>query len=1485
MEASEYGGFDHNAENEVKKMAKALVKENSNNRPLDSSSISRVTSGINPVGLQETDTGYNAKLDPNSNDFSSEEWTRNLANIVESEPEYYKPHSVGCCWKNLSAAGDSADLTYQTTFGNLPVKIFSLLYRHIRPSKGSDNFQILKPMDGLVDPGELLVVLGRPGSGCTTLLKSISCNTHGFNVGKDSVIKYSGMASKDIRRNLRGEVAYNAESDTHIPNITVYQTLVTVARLKTPRNRIRGIDRESWAKHIADVAMATYGLLHTRNTKVGNDLIRGVSGGERKRVSIAEATICGAKFQCWDNATRGLDSATALEFVRALRTQAKINNSTACVAIYQCSQHAYDLFDKVCVLYGGYQIYFGPTSNAKKYFESMGYYCPSRQATADFLTSITSPAERIVNREFLERNIVVPQTPDEMYLYWQNSPENHELQREIDSRLTQDYKENLTAIKASHNAAQSKRARKSSPYTVSYAMQVKYLLIRNMWRIINSPGVTLFRVFGNIIMSLVLGSMFYKVQKTTTTNTFYYRGAAMFYSILVNAFSSLIEIFALFEARPVTEKHKTYALYRPSADAFASFLSDIPGKVVSTVAFSIIYYFLVNFRRDAGRFFFYLLINLVTTFTMSHLFRCVGSISKTLTEAMVPASVLLLTLAVYTGFSIPRRSMHEWSKWISYIDPLSYLFESVMTNEFHGRNFPCAAYIPNGPQYQNTTGTERVCSVVGSKAGHDYVLGDDYLKQSYEYEIKHKWRGFGVGMAYVVFFFFVYLLICEYNEAAKQKGDLLVFPRSIVKKMRRQGTLQKSNSEPEDVEKNATIIANVTPDSSLLLDTLESPSKQKSEIPLNQSDTIFHWRNVCYDVHIKKESRRILNNVDGWVKPGTLTALMGASGAGKTTLLDCLAKRVTTGVITGEIFVNGKLRDESFPRSIGYCQQQDLHLKTATVRESLLFSAMLRQPKKVPLSEKKQYVEQIIEVLEMVPYADAIVGIEGEGLNVEQRKRLTIGVELVAKPKLLLFLDEPTSGLDSQTAWSICQLLRKLANRGQAVLCTIHQPSALLIREFDRLLFLQKGGKTVYFGELGDECKTMIDYFERNGAHKCPSDANPAEWMLEVVGAAPGTHASHDYNEVWRNSEEYKEVQQELDRMESELKCVGEEDSSEKHQAFATDIFSQILIVSHRFFQQYWRTPQYLWPKFILTAFDEIFIGFTFFKATRSLQGLQNQMLSTFVFCVVYNALLQQFLPVYVEQRNLYEARERPSRTFSWFSFISSQILVEVPWNIIAGTIAFFVYYYPVGFYANASEANQLHERGALYWLFCTAFFVWIGSMGILANSFLEHAAEAANVALLCFAFSLAFCGVLVPPKLLPGFWIFMHRVSPLTYYIDSALSLGIANVDVKCSEIEYVKFTPPSNRTCGQYMQAYIKSIGTGYLADPSATNECNFCRLSKTNDYLKQISSSYSHRWRNYGIFICFIVFNYVAAVFLYWLARVPKREGRVSKKKQEH
>ena len=213
--------------------------------------------------------------------------------------------------------------------------------------------------------------------------------------------------------------------------------------------------------------------------------------------------------------------------------------------------------------------------------------------------------------------------------------------------------------------------------------------------------------------------------------------------------------------------------------------------------------------------------------------------------------------------------------------------------------------------------------------------------------------------------------------------------------------------------------------------------------------------------------------------------------------------------------------------------------------------------------------------------------------------RLTIGVELAAKPPLLLFVDEPTSGLDSQTSWAILDLLEKLSKAGQSVLCTIHQPSAMLFQRFDRLLFLAKGGKTVYFGDIGANSETLTHYFQRQGAHACPPEANPAEWMLEVIGAAPGSTTEIDWHQAWRESPEYRAVQDELDRLKSEGASREKERRSSmvgqngrpSFQEFATPLWDQLFIVTRRVFQQYWRTPSHIYSKFALCCSVSLFIG------------------------------------------------------------------------------------------------------------------------------------------------------------------------------------------------------------------------------------------------------------------------------------------------------
>lgn len=850
-------------------------------------------------------------------------------------------------------------------------------------------------------------------------------------------------------KQFKGEVVYNQEVDKHFPHLTVGETLEFAARVRTPQQRPGDHDRESWVKHITRVIMALYGLSHTYNTKVGNDFVRGVSGGERKRVSIAEMALAASPVAAWDNSTRGLDAATALEFTKSLRMSANLMGSVHVVAIYQASQAIYDEFDKAVVLYEGRQIFYGPTSEAKQYFIDMGFECPPRQTTGDFLTSVTNPQER-KTREGFEKK--APRTPADFEKYWKESETYKNLMEEIEEYEDSHPEggETLDIFQRSHKEAQSKHVRTESPYTVSIAMQIKYCTKRAYQRLWNDKTSTLTTVFGQIAMALIIGSIFYGTPNTTSA--FFQKGGVLFFAILLNALMALTEINALYSQRPIVEKQASYAFYHPFAEAVGGIVSDIPVKFLIATCFNIILYFLAGLKREPGAFFIFFLINFTALIMMSQIFRTCAAATKSVSQALAIAGVLVLAIVIYTGFVIPRPDMHPWFKWISWINPIAYAFEAIFVNELHGQEYLCSAVVPSGTGYTGLTGPTFTCAVAGAVQGSEYVNGDAYLEGQYQYSYSHLWRNFGFMLAFLFFFLFTYLFATELNASTSSSAEVLVFRRGHVPKE----LLEAERRAKHDEEAPASSSAATGKDDA----ATDRKQDEKVQALAKQTD-VFSWRNVCYDIKIKTEERRLLDNVSGWVKPGTLTALMGVSGAGKTTLLDVLAQRVTMGVITGDMLVSGKALDASFQRNTGYVQQQDLHLETSTVREALRFSAMLRQPKSVSKQEKYDFVEDVIKMLNMEDFSEAVVGVPGQGLNVEQRKLLTIGVELAAKPGLLLFLDEPTSGLDSQSSWAIVAFLRKLADNGQAVLATIHQPSAILFQEFDRLLFLAKGGKTV----------------------------------------------------------------------------------------------------------------------------------------------------------------------------------------------------------------------------------------------------------------------------------------------------------------------------------------------------------------------------------------------------------------------------------------
>ena len=205
------------------------------------------------------------------------------------------------------------------------------------------------------------------------------------------------------------------------------------------------------------------------------------------------------------------------------------------------------------------------------------------------------------------------------------------------------------------------------------------------------------------------------------------------------------------------------------------------------------------------------------------------------------------------------------------------------------------------PAYPNRLGDTFICSAPGSIVGQSTVSGDTYLETSYQYSYGHIWRNLGIVIGFLAFFTITYLGTTEINSKPESRGEVLLFRRGHVPRYIKYGLRHAGEASPD------------TP----VAITERRGSRDEDIKAIMPQKAMFTWRDISYDIPVKGGTRRLLDQVSGWVKPGTLTALMGVSGAGKTTLLDVLAQRTSIGVITGDILVNGKALDSSFQRRTG----------------------------------------------------------------------------------------------------------------------------------------------------------------------------------------------------------------------------------------------------------------------------------------------------------------------------------------------------------------------------------------------------------------------------------------------------------------------------------------------------------------------------------------------------------------------------------------
>ncbi|KAL5575732.1 hypothetical protein UlMin_017431 [Ulmus minor] len=1260
------------------------------------------------------------------------------------------------------------------SFINFPINIIEgfLNSLHILPSK-KKHLTILHDVSGIIKPGRMALLLGPPSSGKTTLLLAMA--------GKlDPALKFSGS----VTYNGHGmnefvperTAAYISQHDVHIGEMTVRETLAFSARCQGVGSRYDMLaelsrrEKEANIKPdpdidvymkaaategeetsvVTDYVLKVLGLDVCADTMVGDQMIRGISGGQRKRVTTGEMLVGPAGALFMDEISTGLDSSTTFQIVNSLKQYNHIFNGTTVISLLQPAPETYNLFDDIILISDGQIVYQGPREQVLEFFESMGFKCPERKGVADFLQEVTSKKDQAqywVRRDEPYRFVTTKEFVEAF--------QSFHVGRRIGDELSAPFDKSKD-----HPAALTTRN-----YGVKKEELLKALFSREYLLMKRNSFVYIFKFMQLSVMALIATTLFLRTEMSRDSledGGIY--GGALFFSVVQVMFNGMPEIPMTIAKLPVFYKQRDLLFYPAWAYALPTWLVKIPAAVIEVVIWMVLTYYPIGFDPYVARLFKQFLLLIFVTQMASALFRAIGASGRNMIIANTFGSFVLLMLFTLGGYVLSKDDIKKWWIWGYWSSPLMYGQNAILVNEFRGHQWSHAR--------ENST----------------IALGIEFLQsRAFPTDANWYWLALGAVIGYIVLFNVLYALALTFlNEFGKSQA---VISEDSESDNQEEILLQQRGAS----SRHQAQIGSGS-------ETVTQNNKRGMILPFEPHSIIFD--DIVYSVDMPQEMKNqgivedklvLLKGVSGSFRPGVLTALMGVSGAGKTTLMDVLAGRKTGGYIEGDIKISGyPKKQETFARISGYCEQNDIHSPHVTVYESLLYSAWLRLPAGVDSKTRKMFIEEVMELVELKPLRQALVGLPGvSGLSTEQRKRLTIAVELVANPSIV-FMDEPTSGLDARAAAIVMRTVRNTVDTGRTVVCTIHQPSIDIFEAFDELFLMKRGGEEIYVGPLGRYSCDLVEYFEAvQGVSKIVDGYNPATWMLEVSSSAQEIALGVDFAEIYKNSDLYRRNKELIKELSTPV--PGSKDLYFPTQ-FSRSFFTQCIACLWKQRMSYWRNPPYTAVRFLFTLVIALTFGTMFWdlggKMDRQ-QDLMNAMGSMYAavfFIGVQNASSVQ--PVVAVERTVFY-REKAAGMYSAFPYTFAQVMVEIPYIFCQAAVYSIIVYAMIGFEWTAEKF--------FWYLFFTYFamlyFTFYGMMTVAVTPN-HHIATIVSSAF--YGIWNLFSGFIVPRTRMPVWWRWYYWGCPVAWTIYGLLVSQFGDID------EMLQGSEPQE-TVKQFLRRYL--------------------------------------------------------------------------------
>ncbi|ONK61434.1 uncharacterized protein A4U43_C08F29880 [Asparagus officinalis] len=1105
----------------------------------------------------------------------------------------------------------------------------------------------------------MTLLLGPPGCGKTTLLLALAGQLD-KNLKITGEISYNGFKLEEFVPEKTA--AYVSQYDLHIPEMTVRETLDFSARFQgvgsraeimkevSRREKMAGIipesDIDTYMKAISmeglerslqtDYILKIMGLDICADTMIGDAMRRGISGGQKKRLT----TECGFK-------------------------------------------------------------------------------CPKRKGEAEFLQEVLSRKDQ---EQYWSH-------PHEQYHY---VSVNQLLEKFKTYFIGQKLEEDLSNP---YDKSQShKSALSFSTYSLPKWELFKACMARELLIMKRNSFTYIFKTIQLSITASITMTFFLRTRMgVDVLHANSYLGA-LFYTLMIHMVNGYPELSMTVSRLPVFYKQRDFYFYPAWAYAIPAFLLKIPVSLIESLIWTSITYYGIGYSPEPERFFRQFLL-LFTVHQMSlSMFRFLASYFQTAVASSISCTLSLLLVMTFGGFILPRHSMPSWFKWGYWCSPLTYAEIGLAVNEFLA------------PRW------EKIASA-------NITIGEQVLtSRGLDFNGYFYWISVGALVGYVL------LLNVGFTLAITLKKPPGV-SRAIISR-------EKLSQIKREGSRNAMDLTNTSKDTSLETST-ENRKKGRMTLPFVPLTLAF--QDVQYYVDTPPEMKehghaekklQLLHNITGAFRPGVLSALMGVSGAGKTTLLDVLSGRKTGGTIEGEITIGGYPKvQETFARISGYCEQSDIHSPHITVEESVIYSAWLRLPSQVDPTTRREFVTEVLETIELDEIKDSLVGIPGiNGLSTEQRKRLTIAVELVANPSII-FMDEPTSGLDARAATIVMRAVKNVVGTGRTVVCTIHQPSTDIFETFDELILMKRGGQLIYAGPLGQHSYKVIEYFEGiAGISRIKDNYNPATWMLEVTSTSVEAQLNVDFAQLYKESSLYRDNQELVKQL-----SKPPPDSTELHfpTRFPQNGWGQFKACLWKQYLSYWRSPHYNLTRTIFTIISSTVYAALFWKHGKTInnqQDLFNVFGLMYISSIFFGIISTTSIFSYVATERTVLYREKYAGMYSSWAYSFAQMVIEIPYVFIQIGIFAIIIYPTVGYVWSAQKFLWF-----FFTMFCTLlYFVYIGMLLVSVTPNVQIASILQSP---CYAYLYLFSGFMVPGPQIAKWWIWLHYISPVTWTLNALLS------------------------------------------------------------------------------------------------------------------